>query len=173
MKIMAAAGIGAIVLATTGVALAAASGAPKTAKACVGARSALKLEQGGRCTGGSKAITLLGKGGPGTALGYAHILPSSNQLDPSHSYNVAAANVKSTIAGFTCFKGLKFTPHFAVVTLDYNGILNGQIPQATLKLPANPSDCGLSSAQAEVFTGLVTSSSFTSGAKIGFYIVFY
>ena len=56
----------------------------------------------------------------------------------------------------------------AVITLDCNGLLNGQIGQASLKLPPTPRDCDLSSAQAEVFTGLVNPGGFTSGASLGF-----
>ena len=52
-------------------------------------------------------------------------------------------------------------------------LFNGQLPQATLMVPALPKTCGLKSAQAEVFTGLVTPAVNTPGAKFGFYIVFY
>jgi hypothetical protein len=174
MKILAAAGIGVLLLATTGVAMAtvSASSSHTTAKACVASNGDLKLVSGSKCPRGTKAFTVLSPGGPGTALGYAHI-KAGDVFDAAHSYNVKASNVKSTIAGFVCFTGLKFKPRFASVTLDYNGILNGQIPQATVLLPAKPSDCGLTSAQAEVFTGLVNTGVFTSGAELGFYVVFY
>jgi hypothetical protein len=75
-------------------------------------------------------------------LGYAHILPNSNAFDSARSFNVAASNVVTTGNGFYCFKGLKFTPHNAELTLDYRGILNGQIPQASLKLPATRAIAG-------------------------------
>ena len=74
----------------------------------------------GACAAGQKAMTVLAKGGPGTALGYAHILPGG-AFDASRSYNVKAVNVVSNRVGFTCFRGLGFTPHSAAVTLDYNG----------------------------------------------------
>jgi hypothetical protein len=173
MKILAGTAIVTIVLTASGVAMATISASPRTtAKACVASNGVLKLVQNGRCPAGSTPFTMLGKGGPGTALGYAHI-EAGNVFDAARSYNVKASNVVTTIPGFFCFKGLKFTPHSAELTLDYNGILNGQLPQATLRLPPHPADCGLSSAQAEVFTGLVNPGVFTSGAKLGFYIVFY
>jgi hypothetical protein len=104
-------------------------------------------------------------------LGYAHIKGDAT-VDSAHSTsNITTANVVYS-GGFWCFKGLPFTPHSAQLTLDYNGILNGQIPQITLILPASPSDCGLTSAQAEVFTGLVNPGVFTSGAELPFYILF-
>jgi len=104
-------------------------------------------------------------------LGYAHI-NSDGTVDSAHSTsNITTANVVYS-GGFWCFKGLPFTPHNAQLTLDYNGIFNGQIPQITLVFPTSPSDCGLTSAQAEVFTGLVNPGVFTSGAELGFYIVF-
>jgi hypothetical protein len=174
MKIFAAIGVLALVLASAGVAMATTrSAAPKTARACVTASHALKLVSGGRCPAGTKAISLVGTGGPGTALGYAHIKPFTGGFDSARSFNVKASNVVSTSTGFYCFKGLKFTPHNATLTLDYNGTLNGQIPTVELRLPPHPGDCGLSSAQAEVFTGLVTPGGFTAGTKIGFYVIFY
>jgi hypothetical protein len=174
-KILIATGVIAAMLASAGAAVAATalSAAPATGKACVTASGQLRLtSKTGACASGQKAMTVLAKGGPGTAQGYAHILPGG-AFDASRSYNVKAANVVSNRAGFTCFKGLGFTPHNAAVTLDYHGLLNGQLPQATLMMPAQPSLCGLTSAQAEVFTGLVTPGTNTPGAKLGFYIVFY
>jgi hypothetical protein len=174
-KILIAAGVMAAMLASAGVAVAATAVAspPVTAKACVTKGGVLKLATNtGACATGQKAMTVLAKGGPGTALGYAHILPGG-AFDASRSYNVKAANVVSNRVGFTCFRGLGFTPHNAAVTLDYNGLFNGQLPQATLMMPAQPSLCGLASAQAEVFTGLVTPGTNTPGAKLGFYVVFY
>jgi hypothetical protein len=162
MRIFVAAGIGAVVLAASGVAMATArtSSPHTTAKACVTSKGDLKLVQNNRCPRRSSSFTALAEGGPGTALGYAHI-ESGDHFDPSRSYNVKASNVVTLGNGFVCFTGLKFTPQNAAVTLDYNGILNGQIPQATLMLPPTPSECGLTSAQAEVFTGLVTPGSDT------------
>ena len=174
-KVLIAAGVMAAMLASAGAAVAAtaATSGPVTGKACVTKGGWLKLATNtGACAAGQKAITVLAKGGPGTAQGYAHILPGG-AFDASHSYNVKAANVVSNHVGFTCFRGLGFSPHNAAVTLDYNGLFNGQLPQATLMLPAQPSLCGLTSAQAEVFTGLVTPGTNTPGAKLGFYIVFY
>lgn len=173
-KILIAAGVMAAMLASAGVAVAATAvtSPPVTARACVTKGGVLKLAtNSGACATGQKAMTVLAKGGPGTALGYAHIL-QGGAFDASRSYNVKAANVASNRVGFTCFRGLGFTPHTAAVTLDYNGIFNGQLPQATLIMPAQPNLCGLTSAQAEVFTGLVTGT-ITPGAKLGFYIVFY
>jgi len=174
-KILIAAGVMAAMLASAGAALAvtAVASPPVTAKACVTKSGVLKLAaNSGACASGQKGMTVLAKGGPGTALGYAHIKPGG-AFDASRSYNVKAANVVSNHAGFTCFRGLGFTPHNAAVTLDYNGLFNGQLPQATLMLPAQPALCGVTSAQAEVFTGLVTPGTNTPGAKLGFYIVFY
>jgi hypothetical protein len=174
-KVLIAAGVMAAMLASAGVAVAAtaATSRPVTARACVTNGGELRLAtKTGACASGQKAMTVLAKGGPGTALGYAHILPGG-AFDASRSYNVKAANVVSNRAGFTCFRGLGFTPRNAAVTLDYNGLLNGQLPQATLMMPAQPNLCGLTSAQAEVFTGLVTPGTNTPGAKLGFYIVFY
>jgi hypothetical protein len=174
-KTLIAAGVMAAMLASAGVAVAATAvtSAPVTAGACVTKGGVLRLAANtGACAAGQKAVSVLAKGGPGTALGYAHILPGG-AFDASGSYNVKAASVVSDNAGFTCFRGLGFTPHNAAVTLDYNGIFNGQLPQATLMMPAQPSLCGLTSAQAEVFTGLVTPGTSTPGARLGFYIVFY
>jgi hypothetical protein len=174
IKILATSAIAAVALTASGAAMATTiSSAPHTtAKACVASNGDLKLVQSGRCPRGSTPFTMIAKGGPGTALGYAHI-KFGDIFDATRSYNVGASNVVTDRAGFLCFRGLKFTPHIAVVTLDYNGILNGQIPQATVMLPAEPSLCGLSSAQAEIFTGLVNTGVMTTGAKLGFYIVFY
>jgi hypothetical protein len=160
----------ALVIGIAGYAIAAGT-APKSAKACVNSHGVLSLIKNGRCAG-KKRITLLAKGGPGTALGYAHITPAGT-LDTSRSWNVAAGNAVSNSAGFWCFRGLRFTPHTAQLTTDYNGLLNGQIPAVELKLPADAGDCGLTSAQIEVFTGLVDPGVFTAGTNIGFYIVFY
>ncbi len=174
-KVLIAAGVIAAMLASAGAAVAATavSSAPVTGKACVTASGQLRLtSKTGTCASGQKATTVLAKGGPGTALGYAHILPGG-AFDASRSYNVKASNVVSNRVGFTCFRGLGFTPHNGAVTLDYNGLFNGQLPQATLMMPAQPKLCGLTSAQAEVFTGLVTPGTNTPGAKLGFYIVFY
>ena len=174
-KVLIAAGVMAAMLASAGAAVAAtaASSPPVTSRACVTKGGELRLAtNSGACASGQKAMTVLAKGGPGTALGYAHIL-TGGTFDASRSYNVKAANVVSHNVGFTCFRGLGFTPHNAAVTLDYNGLFNGQIPQATLMMPAQLSLCGAASAQAEVFTGLVTPGTNTAGAKLGFYIVFY
>jgi hypothetical protein len=176
-KVLIAAGVMAAMLASAGAALAAtavSAAVPVTGVACVTKSGQLRLTtSSGKCGSGQKAVTILAKGGPGTAQGYAHILPVTGAFDASHSYNVKAANVVSNRAGFTCFRGLSFTPHNAAVTLDYNGLFNGQLPQATLMMPAQPKLCGLTSAQAEVFTGLVTPGTNTPGAKLGFYIIFY
>ena len=174
-KVLIAAGVIAAMLASAGAAVAATAvaSAPVAGKACATASGQLRLtSKTGACAAGQKAMTVLAKGGPGTALGYAHILPGG-AFDPSRSYNVKAANVVSNRVGFTCFRGLGFTPHNGAITLDYNGILNGQLPQATLMMPAMPKLCGLTSAQAEVFTGLAAPGTNTPGAKLGFYIVFY
>jgi hypothetical protein len=111
-------------------------------------------------------------GGHGAALGYAHILPGGS-FDASRSWNVSAGNVASTVAGFFCFHGLSFTPHSGALTVDYNGTLNGQVIADLLRLPTTGADCGLSSAQAEVFTGHVTPGTTTVGANIGYFITFY
>jgi hypothetical protein len=174
-KVLIAAGAIAAMLASAGAAVAAtaASAPPVTGVACVTKGGLLRLaSNSGKCGSGQKAATVLAKGGPGTAQGYAHILPGG-KFDASRSYNVKAANVVSDRVGFTCFRGLSFTPHNGAVTLDYNGLFNGQLPQATLMMPALPKTCGLTSAQAEVFTGLVAPGANTPGAKLGFYIVFY
>jgi hypothetical protein len=177
-KILIAAGVLVAIIASAGVASAvtAVTAAPVVSgKACVTTGGVLKLAtNSGGCPAGTKVINLQAKGAPGTVLGYAHIVPG-NHFDIARSYNVTAANVVSTHAGFVCFKGLSFTPHNASVTLDYNGILNGQIPVVNLLVPAGSlaSECGLTAAQAEVFTGLVTPTTFTAGTKLGFYIIFY
>jgi hypothetical protein len=111
------------------------------------------------------------KNGPGTALGYAHI-KSGGAFDAGRSCNVKASNINQTIAGFWCFKGLPFTPHSADVTLDYNGVLNGQQPEYSVQLPPGTGNCPAGS-QVMVFTGLITSPTFTSGKKLGFFVVFH
>lgn len=121
---------------------------------------------------GLDSSSFVQNGNRGVARAYAHILPGGT-LDATRSWNVAASNVVTTSAGFYCFRNLSFTPTNGSVTIDYNGTSNGQVPTVMLKLPANPSHCGLSSAQAEVFTGAVTPGSFTAGTDVGYYVVFY
>ena len=121
---------------------------------------------------GLDATAFVRAGNPALALGYAHIGPGPG-FPVDSAWNISAANVATTHAGFYCFHDLGFTPHSAAVTLDYFGPANGAIPVATLKLPAEPSDCDLSSAQAEVFTGVVNPGTTTAGARLGFYVVFY
>ena|SRR5215472_3328171 len=174
VNIFAATGIAAVVLMASGVALAAATtaGPRGTAKACVTSGGSLRLTQSnGKCPHGTKSFTVLAKGGPGTALGYAHI-KAGGLFDASRSYNVAASNVNSSSAGFYCFHGLKFTPHNVQVTLDYNGIFNGQIPEYAVQLPPDHVTCP-AGGQVMVFTGLVNPGTFTSGKKLGFYVVFH
>lgn len=167
------AAVAALVLGVAGFAVGA-TVAPTSAKACATSKGVLKLVQNGTCASGSKRITLAGTTYPGVARAYAHILPGGG-LDTARSWRVDPSDVVTTSDGFWCFKGLGFTPKSAQITLDYNGIGNGKVPQATLMLPADPGDCGLTSAQAEVFTGLVNTSTFTftAGTKLGFYVVFY
>jgi hypothetical protein len=160
----------AIAFGTAGIVIAAT--APKTAKACVNSSGNLKLKEAGSCPNGTTSITLIGRGATGTVRAYAHVRANGN-LDAGRSWNVDASDVVTLGGGFWCFKGLGFQPAGAQVTLDYNSINNGQIPQGTLMFPTVPGDCGLTSAQAEVFTGLVNPGVFTDGAALGFYIVFY
>ena len=141
MKMLAAAGAAAVVLAgASGVALAtvmAPAAAHTTAKACVASNGSLRLtKSNGKCPSGTSNFSALAKNGPGTALGYAHI-KSGGAIDPGHSYNVKASNINESVPGFYCFHGLSFKPHNAAVSLDYNGIFNGQLPQATVQLPSN------------------------------------
>ena len=174
-KVLIAAGVLAAMLASAGGALAATavSAAPASGKACTTKSGQLRLTSAsGTCASGQNSITVLAKGGPGTAKGYAHILPGG-AFDASRSYNVKAANVVSPRVGFTCFRGLGFTPHNAAVTIDYNNIFNGQVATATLMMPAMPKLCDLTSAQAEVFTGLTQPGVNTPGARLGFFIIFY
>src|SRR5215472_17713151 len=174
VNIFAATGIAAVVLMASGVALAAATtaGPRGTAKACVTSGGSLRLTQSnGKCPHGTKSFTALAKGGPGTALGYAHIKPGG-LFDASRSYNVAASNVKIPRDGFYCFSGLKFTPHNVQVTLDYNGILNGQIPGYSVQLPTDHTTCP-GGGQVMVFTGLVNPGVITAGKKLGFFVVFH
>lgn len=173
VKIFAATGIAATMLAASGVALAATTAARHTtAKACVNSTGSLRLTQSnGRCPRGTKSFTALAKGGPGTALGYAHIKPGG-LFDASRSYNVAASNVKIPRDGFYCFSGLKFTPHNVQVTLDYNGVLNGQIPGYSVQLPTDHTTCP-GGGQVMVFTGLVNPGVITAGKKLGFFVVFH
>jgi hypothetical protein len=110
-------------------------------------------------------------GNHGVARAYAHILPGSG-FDAARSWNVSAADVVSSNGSY-CFRNLGFTPRSGAVTADYNGVLNGQVAVTELKLPAEPADCSIASADAEVFTGLVSPGVFTSGGSFGFYVVFY
>lgn len=127
--------------------------APRTtAKACVASNGTLRLTRGTRCPSGLRSFTALAKGGPGTALGYVHI-KAGGFFDASRSYNVKASNINSASAGFYCFKGLKFTPHSVEVTMDYNGLLNGQIAANEVQLPPDHTTCP-AGAQAMIFTGL-------------------
>lgn len=145
---------------------------PKTGRACVTSQGVLKLVQEGSCPSRTRPITLVGKAYQGLARAYAHIKPDGT-LDTARSWRVDSSDVVTTFDGFWCFRGLGFTPRNVEVSLDYNGIGNGQIAQATVVLPADPADCQLSSANAEVFTGLVDPGNFTAGTKLGFYVVFY
>jgi hypothetical protein len=179
-KILLAAAILAAMLTTAGVAVAATTvitpALVTSGRACVASNGVIKLAgNNGGCAGGTNAVTVLFKNGPGTALGYAHILPGG-AFDASRSYNVTAANLVEHKTGFYCFRGLNFTIHSASLTYDYNGLFNGQLPNMSLMRPATQTSdlCGLSSAQAIVFTGLVnTTTNFTAGAKLGFYVIFY
>lgn len=146
--------------------------AGKIAKACTNSNHVLSLVNGGRCPTGAHKVKLSTQGGPGMALGYAHIAPNG-VFDATRSWGVKSSNAVSTNTGFWCFRGLPFKPQSGAVTPDYNGLLNGQIASVEIRLPAVPGDCGLSSAQFEVFTGLVSPGSFTAGTNFGFYIVFY
>jgi hypothetical protein len=180
LKILVAAGSAALVVAAaSGVAMATAlttAATHTTAKACVASNGSLRLTQSnGRCPHGTASFTPLAKNGPGTALGYAHIL-AGGALDASRSYNVKASNINESNAGFYCFKGLSFKPHSAEVTLDYNGLFNGDVPTATVQLPSNDVGGGATcpaGSQVMVFTGLVTPGSNTPGKKLGFFVVFY
>jgi hypothetical protein len=163
-------GVLVIVLGMAGVAIAATPS--KTAKACVTAGGVLRLKTGPSCPGSTSGITLIGRGAIGTVRAYAHVR-ANGTVDASRSWNVATSNVVTLGGGFTCFRGMGFIPDGAQVTLDYHGINNGQIPQATVILPAAPADCGLSAAAAEVFTGLVNPGVFTDGAALPFYVIFY
>jgi len=177
---MIAAAILAAMLTSAGAAVAATSAITPalvtSGRMCVASNGVLKLAaNNGSCAAGTQAEVILAKGFPGVALGYAHILPSG-AFDASRSFNVNASNVVSNRTGFYCFRGLSFNPHNASLTYDYNGLTNGQIPNMSLRLPATQTSdlCGLTSAQAVVFTGLVNiTTKFTAGAKIGYYIVFY
>jgi hypothetical protein len=170
-KALAIAVVCALALGVTGLAVAATS-APTTARGCVTSGGVLRLVQNGRCATGQRGINLVGRQFQGVAKAYAHVR-ASGSIDTTRSWRVTSSNLITTSPGFWCFRGLGFRPGSAEVTLDYNGILNGQIPQGTVKLPPSPGDCGLTSANAEVFTGLVDPGNFTTGTKLGFYIVFY
>jgi hypothetical protein len=180
MKVLAAVGSAVVVLgAASGVAMAtvmAPAAVHTTAKACVAPNGALRLaKSNGKCPSGTSNFSALAKNGPGTALGYAHI-KAGGAIDSGHSYNVKASNINESHPGFYCFHGLSFKPHSAAVSLDYNGIFNGQLPQATVQLPSNnttPSGTCPAGSQVMVFTGLVSPGSSTPGSKLGFFVVFY
>jgi len=176
MKILAATGIVAVLLAASGVAMAVSrSTAPHTAaNACVTSNGQLKLVQNGKCPSGTSPFTVLGRGGPGTALGYAHIA-IGGKFDPGHSFNVKASNISSPFGGIYCFKGLKFTPHNAAVTLDQADVTdNGEVQSGWVILsPPRTGLCGPST-QAEVETAIVMSNvGETAPTQLPFYIVFY
>lgn len=61
------------------------------------------------------------RGPAGTALAYAHIT-ASGKFDANHSSGVTAANFTHNGAGKYCFKGLTFTPHNVVATIDAAGL---------------------------------------------------
>lgn len=179
MKVLAAAGAAAVVLSASGVAMATAlapAASHPTAKACVNSKGSLRLTQSnGKCPRGTSNFTALAKGAPGTVLGYAHIRAGGG-IDAARSFNVRASNINEANAGFYCFKGLPFKPHGAEVTPDYNGLLNGQIPTATVQDPSDntpPSNTCPAGSQIMIFTGLVSPGSNTPGKKLGFFVVFY
>ena len=180
MKMLVAAGTAAVVLGgASGIAMAtvmAPAASHPTAKACVTSRGVLRTaSSSGRCAAGTSGFTAVAKNGPGTALGYAHVLAGGG-FDASHSYNIKASNINQSIAGFWCFHGLSFKPHSAEVTLDYNGIFNGNVPTATVQLPSNDVGSGRTcpaGSQVMVFTGLVSPGTNTPGKKLGFFVVFH
>ncbi len=173
-KLVVLAGVVVLVIGIVGFAAAAlpSTQAGRIAQACTNSKHVLSLIKSGSCPTGAHKVTLSTQGGPGMALGYAHIAPGGT-LDKARSWRVSSSNVVAS-GGFYCFRGLPFTPRSAAVTADYNGLLNGQIPAVEIQLPPDKTDCGLSKApQFEVFTGLVNPGVFTSGADFGFYIVFF
>jgi len=176
MKILAAAGAAVVVLGgASGVAMATvmtSAATHTTAKACVASNGALRLtKSNGKCPVGLKPFSALAKGGPGTALGYVHV-KAGGFFDAARSYNVKASNINSSVAGFYCIKGLPFTPHSVQVTMDYNGLFNGQLPAWEVQLPPDHVTCP-SGAQVMIFTGLINPTVFTNGKKLGFFAVFY
>ncbi len=146
--------------------------AKKIAKACTNGRHVLSLQVSGSCSGASHKAKLPLLGGPGTILGYAHINPDGS-FDAANSWKVKASNVTSTSAGWYCFTGLKFTPHGASATIDYSGPKNGDVAVAQVVVPMTSNFCGLTSAQAMVFTGNVDPGVFTTATSFGFYVLFY
>jgi hypothetical protein len=81
--------------------------------------TALRGQRGARGPAGPQGAA--GPKGPaGTALAYAHI-SSTGTLDATKSSGVAAANYTHNGPGEYCFKGLTFTPHNVVATIDAAG----------------------------------------------------
>ena len=107
----------------------------------------------------------------GKALGYAHVKPGG-ALDKGRSWRVRPANLVTKYDGFWCFKKLPFKPKSAVVTPDYRGLFNGDIPAMQVLMPRRTDHCPKAT-QVEVFTGLVDPGSFTEGKKLGFFVVFF
>jgi hypothetical protein len=103
-------------------------------------------------------------------VAYAQVRPDGTVV-AAMSSQVTNANVKLVNTSAFCFHGLPFTPHGAVVSVDYgsNGV-DGLTDHAEFALGDPYGDCdpGVSNAQAEVATAVA--GTFT---PIGFYIAFY
>lgn len=93
------------------------------------------------------------RGPAGSAVAYAHIT-ASGKFDANHSLGVTAANFTHNGAGKYCFKGLKFTPHNVVATIDAAGLSASALAgtSAHASLLGNTSSICASGSQVAVVT---------------------
>jgi len=115
-------------------------------------RHAIKALRGQRGAPGPTGPT--GPQGPagagGSALAYAHIT-SKGALDATHSSGLTASNYKHNGAGKYCFKGLSFTPHNVVATIDAAGA-GTKLPGPTAHVALGTSSFCASGSQVAVIT---------------------
>jgi hypothetical protein len=112
------------------------------------------------------------EGAAGSAIAYAHVL-ANGEVEKGSSKNITSANVTSPVTGVYCFKGLGFTPHNLVASIDWSSTLNGVIEEATVAHGANAKNlCNPEEAEAAVLTAAVKPGVFTEGISRAFYVSF-
>lgn len=128
-------------------------------------RSAIRALRGHRGPAGPQGDT--GPAGPaGTAAGYVHITPAG-VVDTAGSLNVTAADFAHNGPGKYCFKGLGFTVHNVVATVDAAG--TNPIPGSSAHVAIGTDTAAYCPANTQV---AVVTSSGTALADYGVYVLF-